>query len=57
MRLSDEFRRKLEELERKEAGDLKRIMSKDKYSQQTGIEKQHIEKEEYSDWRKWAIRL
>ena len=31
-------------------------MNKDKYRNRAGIEKQHIEKEEYSDYRKWAIR-
>ena len=56
MRTSHEFKTKLEALRQEEPGDLQRIMSKDKYSQQTGIEKQHIEKEEYSNWRKWAIR-
>ena len=56
MNTSQEFRKKLEKLDKEEPGDLQRIMSKDKYSQQTGIEKQHIEKEEYSNWRKWAIR-
>ena len=57
MQASEEFTKELGDLAQQEAGDLKRIMSKHKYSQQTGLEKQHIEKEEYSDKRKWAIRF
>ena len=56
MHMSEGFKKKLEKLQKEEPGDLKRIIDKDKYKHSTGIEKQHIEKEEYSEWRKWAIR-
>ena len=56
MRASEDFKKKLEKLQKQEPGDLKRIMNKDKYKNMGGIEKQHIEKEEYSEWRKQMIR-
>ena len=54
MQSSEEFTKKLEDFEK--PGDLRRILSKHRYRQETGLDKQHIEKKEYSDARKWAIR-